>query len=113
MQYMRVDNFPGVMRILVAAEILVHSPSVVCGGDADARHHFANEFYAFAVIGPAVIGSDSFVKNLACTFADPAIELCGFWVAIEPPTCRIRCVFADVGSLVPERVNVSSVSAAM
>src|SRR5438067_4273232 len=96
------------MRILVAAQIIVHSPSVMCRGDAGARHHFANEFYAFAVIGPAVIGSDSFVENLACTFADPAIELSGFWIAIEPPTYRVRCVFAHVGSLVSERVDVSS-----
>src|SRR5437762_13111821 len=89
------------MRILVAAQIIVHSPSVMCRGDAGARHHFANEFYAFAVIGPAVIGSDSFVENLACTFAAPAIALSGFWIAIEPPTYRVRCVFAHVGRLSP------------
>ena len=91
----------------------MHSPRVMCGGDAGARHHFANKFYAFTVIGPAVTGSDNFVENFACTFADSAVELSGFWIAVEPPTWRIRCVFAHFGSLVPKRVDVSSVSAAM
>ena len=106
-------KFTGLMGILVAAEIIVHPPSVVRGSDAGARHHLGDELYGFAVVIAAVSVANSFVENLRRSLADPPVELSGFWIAVEAPTRRVRRTFADAGSAVSERVDVSSVSAAM
>src|SRR4029453_6482474 len=101
------------MRILVAAEIIVHAPRVMCGSDAGARHHFGDQLYGFAIVPTAVRCRNSFVENFRRSFADPPIKFSRFWVAVETPTRRVSCVFGYAGSAVRKRVDVSSVSAAV
>jgi hypothetical protein len=85
----------------------------VSGSDAGARHHFADEFYTFAVVVAAVSGADGFIENAGRPLADSSVEFSAFWIAIEPATRRVTRTFAYAGSTVSERVDVSSMSATM